>query len=310
MGKEEAKTLPNEGLGGGLWSHVRMLAIMLLVVTVSMGHGHLVAHWPLNGSAFDYGSHHAHGSTLHGVSYVHSARFHQPTACLDGTPQALVSLPSLPLHKPMSIAMYFLGTPTRGSALFTWGAPRPQLAAAELRVTKEGFIQYGEGDHWHAITSTVGVGDARWHHVVLVADGAVAVVYIDGKVSGTGPMLRNPKISLAAIGARAYQGLFDFNMKGCIFDLRLYNHSLRIGDIKELIRAYPDETDLDAPVDHSRRGFYNQLITASPVALLLVVVLCYLLLPQWDSESYAHPLARRTSWPINLSKQRRNSLHV
>ncbi|HYG33386.1 MAG TPA: LamG domain-containing protein [Clostridia bacterium] len=92
------------------------------------------------------------------------------------------------------------------------------------------------GADWTRLTSTHGINDDQWHHLVGVYDGQRMALYLDGKLEAsakvTGRMAYNE--APVFIGENPIRPGRQFN--GWIDDVRLYSRGLTEAEIQELYR--------------------------------------------------------------------------
>ncbi len=89
------------------------------------------------------------------------------------------------------------------------------------------------GDNDVAVTDFWELGE--WHHVAYTYDGTTAIAYGDGVALGSGAKSWNTVLSRCHIG----QQVNDFSefWIGVVDDVRIYDHTLTIQEIAEIVRA-------------------------------------------------------------------------
>ena len=93
------------------------------------------------------------------------------------------------------------------------------------------------GDYGQApFESRGGMADGSWHHAVMTIDGAVGVLFIDGREVSRQPWRGTPtKVSGSyPMVFGAYPGSTTFYFKGDLDDVRIYNRALDSLEVQAL----------------------------------------------------------------------------
>jgi hypothetical protein len=139
----------------------------------------------------------------------------------------------------------------------------------------QGGVRYGTG--WEE--GTTAVDDGAWHHVVMVCNGTVKTLYLDGNVDpfpGAANAYNGDGWTTAGaggqfwVGGNGYSGDGSANLNGLIDEVWFFNQALTPADIQLL---YTNNTIRSVPVTVTvspTNGFLGQVFkvtaTATPVA--------------------------------------------
>jgi len=118
------------------------------------------------------------------------------------------------------------------------------------------------GDNLNAFTD---VTDNRWHHVALVYDGHNKIIYIDGaedaRMESTGAI----NVSSYPLYIGENSQATNRHLTGLVDDVRVYNKSLTLEEIKEVMRGEPDLAWDPNPSNGSTPNLRNAMpLTWSP----------------------------------------------
>ena len=96
------------------------------------------------------------------------------------------------------------------------------------------FFNYYTGV-FQNLTGNTSVNDGRWHHIVVIREGLLNTVYLDGVSDGTLVTTGTPSsIGFDAIGSRDNTFSSTQTVTGSIDEVRIYNRALSASEVKQL----------------------------------------------------------------------------
>jgi hypothetical protein len=119
------------------------------------------------------------------------------------------------------------------------GGPNTDTYALYIKPdTKEiGFKTTGTTNSWFSIKNVTALWDGNWHHLALIYDGAMKVIYLDNNVvasiDATGNIDSGSGYNLL-IGAGRDIAIPTLVYKGAIDEVRIYNYALTPSGIRAL----------------------------------------------------------------------------
>jgi hypothetical protein len=196
----------------------------------------LVAYYPFNGNANDQSGNGNDGTVFGAILATNRFGVSGMAYQFNGTNSYIsANVPNLPTNStPRTISLWAASAqPINTSCLLFWGTPQ----------NREGFGIIGNGTPhtWQGQTWGGGddvnsgvVIDANWHQIVVVYDGSLLSISIDGVQDGTLSESINTGFSTLTIGADTNNSAPDQFFGGAIDDVRIYNVALSTNEIAQL----------------------------------------------------------------------------
>ena len=116
-----------------------------------------------------------------------------------------------------------------------WGGAGGTHQSFDLELSN-GNVYIGTADE--DLSTTYGVGDGKWHHVVATYNGSVDTLYADGSYIDSKTVALSTIDSSFSIGRRDYSQAGDYGLfTGNIDDVRLYNRALSAEEVSQFYKA-------------------------------------------------------------------------
>jgi parallel beta-helix repeat protein len=139
----------------------------------------------------------------------------------------------------LSVWLKPAGTTGGNQGIIMHGGPNTDTYALYIKPdTKEiGFKTTGTTNSWFSIKNVTALWDGNWHHLALIYDGAMKVIYLDNNVvasiDATGNIDSGSGYNLL-IGAGRDIAIPTLVYKGAIDEVRIYNYALTPSGIRAL----------------------------------------------------------------------------
>eukprot|EP00927_Polykrikos_kofoidii_P022605 TRINITY_DN21036_c0_g1_i2.p1 TRINITY_DN21036_c0_g1~~TRINITY_DN21036_c0_g1_i2.p1 ORF type:complete len:1319 (+),score=145.82 TRINITY_DN21036_c0_g1_i2:43-3957(+) len=161
---------------------------------------------------------------------------------LDAVLFAGAEFPPPPLTIVLRVRLAPVGT---YQTLVGWGAGPSKLLGADLRLTPEGTLEYGElrPGGWHSVIADIDgssaprLVDGTWHDIAMVRRmSGKTLLYVDGHLAGMGHLPANSPLKLAtgARSARLTHNHNDHVAIGDVTELRLFGVALDVAALASM----------------------------------------------------------------------------
>ncbi|MBT7402920.1 hypothetical protein HN777_03975, partial [Candidatus Woesearchaeota archaeon] len=192
----------------------------------------LVGLWGLNGDANDELG--VNNGTMVSGGYNEAGGIVGKGGVFDGI-NDYVDMPTLDLttSSNFTISTWFKGEDT---AVVKTIIALEESAEARIDLLDDGRIAgyIYDGSNRQVFSSASTYEDDQWHHVIFIAEGDVHSLYVDGAFEDSMEYSRTAVGGIEVIGARNTETAYDYDFKGDIDEVRIYNRSLSASEIQNL----------------------------------------------------------------------------